>query len=238
MWLGQVRSQDLSAAGRWTVSYFSADEASQPSAYPMSALRHVVQERKSTIHPRSITGDMIDYLSLEHIRSDTGELVGFKSRVSSEVKSRLKTFQEGDVLFGRLRPELNKVYLAEGEVSSGICSNEFIVLRALPDKIIPRYLRHVLASPYVTRFAAKLRTGASLPRISAADLLDLSIPLPTLEVQEEIAKALAELDKELRLLRQRIERLPTATTEALTMSLQHGRNELIHVEQRLNNMPD
>jgi restriction endonuclease S subunit len=193
----------------------------------------LVDESKEAIDPQSLSDGVINYIGLENIRSHTGEIVDFDKKSPREVKSRSKTFKEGDVLFGRLRPELNKVYLAVASVAPGICSNEFIILRAKVDRIRPRYLRYILASPYVTQFASKLRTGASLPRLNSADLLDLPVPVPPLDIQDEIVAGLHRLDDELRDLRRRIESLPNAIIEGLMTSLARGTNELEMIESGL-----
>ena len=131
MWVGEVPSTQLREAERWVVSYFAKIGSSAASGFPMRALREVVQERQGATDPQQLGDQLISYLGLEHVRSGSGELVGFSQRPANTVKSRSKLFKRGDVLFGRMRPELNKVYFAEGEVKEGICSTEFVVLVAL-----------------------------------------------------------------------------------------------------------
>jgi hypothetical protein len=225
MWTGVTSSIDLMAADRWTVAFFALPPASTQSFYPMQKIRSLVRESKSAVNP-SPSDELVNYLGLENIRSNSGELVGFNRRPSHEIKSRSKTFVDGDVLFGRLRPELNKVYLAIATVSPGICSNEFIVLKPLTSKILPRYLRYALASPYVSRFAAKLRTGASLPRMSADDLLDISIPVPPMAVQQSLVTQLDRLDRKIVDLRKQMEGLPNAVLNAFERSLETGTDSL------------
>ena len=233
MWLGNVSLAEMDKAARWTIAFFSTDTTSETSAFPMVALGELVEEKKLTVDPSTIQSDAINYLGLENIRSFTGELVDFQSRHPSEIKSRSKTYDFGDVLYGRLRPELNKVYLAEPQVSPGIASSEFLVFRAIEGRITARYLRYVLASPYVASFAQKLRSGASLPRLSAADLMELRVPLPPLGLQNDIADSLERLDAQLRSLRAKLEWMPGALMDAFTTSLRSGANELPTIERRL-----
>jgi restriction endonuclease S subunit len=181
----------------------------------MIELRRLVSERKGAVDPQ-ILGELgISYLGLENVRPQTGELVNFERRAANSIKSRSKTFKAGDVLFGRLRPELNKVYLVDGEPSEGICSGEFIVLVPVTSLANARYIRHIIASPFVSRFIAKFRVGASLPRIGTDDLLGIKVPMPPLAVQEQIARRLEAMDRELRDLRQKLEDLPGQQLEAL-----------------------
>lgn len=203
-----VEHSALAAAGRWTPSYFFGTSESLDSAHQLVELRQLVSERKGSIDPQTLGELQIAYLGLENVRPRTGELVDFELRAANSVKSRSKIFRAGDILFGRLRPELNKVYLVEGEPAEGVCSGEFIVLVPIASRANARYLRHIIASPFVSRYVEKFRVGASLPRMATDDLLGIKVPVPPLNVQEEIACRLEAMDRELRETRQRLEELP------------------------------
>lgn len=226
MWVGEVQSAQLREAERWVVSYFAKMGSSAASGFPMRALRDVVRERQGATDPQQLGDQVISYLGLEHVRSGSGELVGFSQRPANTVKSRSKVFRKDDVLFGRMRPELNKVYLAEGEVNEGICSTEFVVLMAVEGVLVPRFLRHALASSFVTSHIGRFRSGAALPRINTSDLLSIPIPIPPLGVQQRMAEQLRALETELASLRRRVEALPTLMSEALTQALGAGSSEL------------
>ena len=146
----KIAYSDLLNADRWTPAYFLQESEELSSAYPMLPLAKVVKERKGTVDPQALGDSSINYLSLENVRPQTGELHNFKPKLAKEIKSRSKVFDENDVLYGKLRPELNKVYLCQGELNTGVCSGEFLVLSPIRDKINPIYLRHILASLYIT----------------------------------------------------------------------------------------
>lgn len=226
MWTGIVQSSELLSSDRWTVAYFAKGDALVSAQFLMRPLREVVRERRGATDPQQLGDESVNYLGLENIRSQTGELINFTPRKATTVKSRSKIFRRGDVLFGRLRPELNKVYLAEGNITEGICSTEFIVLMATENVLVPRYLRHVLASRYVSQFAEKFKSGAALPRMDVDSLLSIPIPVPPLNVQEEFARRLQSYDEEVARLRERLETLPDAVTNALVRALQEGKKEL------------
>ena len=205
----------LAASGRWTPSFFFGAANVPLAAYEMIELRQLVSVSKKAIDPQTLGACQISYIGLENVRPETGELVGFEPKLASSIKSRSKVFGPGDILFGRLRPELNKVYLVDGEPSEGVCSGEFIVLVPITSQVSARYIRHIIASPFVSRFVEKFRVGPSLPRMAANDLLGIRVPVPPLEVQEQIALKLAEMDQELRNLRRRVEELPGQQRETL-----------------------
>ncbi len=226
MWSTQISSTQLFAASRWTVAFFNQGELRSTAGYPMRPIREVATERRGSSDPQQLGDATINYLGLENVRSQTGELVDFAPRAAISVKSRSKIFKRGDVLFGRLRPELNKVFLADGAVSEGICSGEFIVLTPDEKVMIPRLLRHLLASAYVTQFATRLKVGASLPRIGTEDLLGISIPVPAIAVQKRLVQRLSAIDLDVERTRQKLETLPTETATALMQCLERGADDL------------
>lgn len=226
MWVSEVSSDEFFSANRWTVSYFTDAVEVTRSAFPMYPLRNVAIERKGTADPQLMGGELVSYLGLENVRSNTGELIDFAPRPAASIKSRSKIFQQDDVLYGRLRPELNKVFLAQGRVTQGLCSGEFIVLKPNLNSILPRYLRHILASSFVTSFTAKYTRGASLPRMATDDLLGIEIPVPPLDVQTRIVDRLAEIDTEIASLRAKLEALPSRQAEAFLNAIASGAGQI------------
>src|ERR1700749_5073824 len=79
----------------------------------------------SPSRPRCTPGDFpqLPFIGMEQVEDHTRRLLG--TVPSAAMKSTAFNFFKGDVLYGRLRPYLNKVYCAEFE---GLCSSEFIVL--------------------------------------------------------------------------------------------------------------
>jgi hypothetical protein len=222
MWVGTINSNHFFSANRWTVAYFNNTDVSLAAGFPMRKIRDLAVERKSSTDPQQLGKIEVSYLGLENVRPLTGELVDFAPRLASAIKSRSKVFHRGDVLYGRLRPELNKVFLAEGSVQDGLCSGEFIVLMPNSKIVFSRFLRHVLSSRYVTQFATMFKVGASLPRMGVEDLLDISIPVPPLQIQEDLVKRLEMLDLEIAETRKKVEELPTRTAAAMLEFLQNG----------------
>lgn len=222
MWTGKVPSADLISANRWTVGYFANEESLVSAGFPVRPVREIARERGASTDPQQLGDGILNYIGLENVVSQTGELTGFVPRKASEIKSRSKVFRRGDVLFGRLRPELNKVYLAEAMVSEGVCSNEFIVLVCVDSLVLPRYLRHVLASRFVSQFAQKFKSGAALPRMDVSGFFSIPVPVPPIEVQEKLVRQLKKYDDEIASLRKRLQALPQAVTESFVKALEKG----------------
>ncbi len=128
----------------------------------------------------------IKYIGLEHLEKDKG-IVGFSS--ADKVKSTKNAFQEGQILYGRLRPYLNKHDIAS---FSGVCSTDILVFEAsvlvanvLVDKFfnLPFFIEYVVANS----------KGINLPRVSEKTILNTTFPLPPLSEQQRIVERIEEL---------------------------------------------
>ncbi|EMB9226398.1 restriction endonuclease subunit S [Vibrio alginolyticus] len=173
-------------SNRWDAIYFNMDSSEFNSKFDLIKLKNLVKERKLGIESKRYPSHKFNYIGLENIEPNKGCLVDFEPRLGSEIKSRSKVFRYEDVLFGRLRPNLNKVYCVGDSLVEGVCSTEFFVLVS-SDKILPTYLEAILSSDYIKNKVVRLVSGATLPRVSINEFLDLEIPVPPLETQSIIA---------------------------------------------------
>lgn len=118
------------------------------------------------------------YLGLENITSEYGEYV---ETTEKESISSAAVFKRGDILFPKLRPYLNKVFLATFD---GICSTEFYILKST--LVNAEYLTIFLRSSLVVNQTKHLMTGNTLPRLQTEDVKDLLIPIPSVNIQRQI----------------------------------------------------
>ncbi|MBP7269114.1 MAG: restriction endonuclease subunit S [Bacteroidia bacterium] len=104
-----------------------------------------------------------------------------------DFKSAGNSFSSGQVLYGRMRPYLNKVFHA---TYSGACSGEFIVLDC--KAINPEYLSFLLHSNQFVQFANS-KTNGDRPRISYDEIIEYQLLLPPLPEQHRIVAKIEEL---------------------------------------------
>lgn len=224
MWTAEIPFASLMERNRWKVEFF-CDPASldvPPSAFEMRPIRDLVKERRGAIDPAEDGDRLVNYLSLEHIQSLTGQLINFKGRPGRSIKSRSKLFRRDDVLYGRLRPSLNKVYHAADPVEEGICSGEFYVFIPNKQLINPIVLRYLLSSEYVQRHAARFQVGSALPRMGLDDLLSIEVPVPPLAVQEKYAQDLTGRFSHLVTMTKELDRMPRQIAASFLMALEEG----------------
>lgn len=124
-------------------------------------------------------------LDLEDIEKDTSRLVERVTSSSRPFQSSKTKFKQGDVLFGKLRPYLNKVIVADVD---GVCTTEIVPVRGASG-VVPEFTRLVLKSPLTMERVDRLMYGMKMPRLGTDDALLLSFPLsPTAEQHRIVAK--------------------------------------------------
>lgn len=125
------------------------------------------------------------FIGLENISSNNGKYTGVDD---IPFDHSAISFENGNVLFGKLRPYLAKVWLAE---FSGNCSSEFFVLKAI--KVSNKYLKHYLLT---TEFIQRINSasyGSQMPRVNWEFFGEQPITICTEEESIKISFYLDEL---------------------------------------------
>ena len=131
------------------------------------------------------------YVGLEHIDQGNNQLIE-KGNVSS-FESNKNIFEKGDILYGKLRPYLNKVWLA---TEPGYCSTDILALQ-VNDKILNEFLLYVLLSKIFVDFAIATSSGTKMPRTNWDDIKKFHVVLPSLPEQEQILSILSNVDEQI-----------------------------------------
>ena len=152
-------------------------------------LGDVCQQDRCSIKPGQ--SEELPYLGLECIESGTGQLLtGAMSKTPESPQANSFQFDSRHVLYGKLRPYLNKVALPE---ATGKCSTEIIPL--LPnDGVDRRYLAYFLRSPSTVNRISETVSGARMPRADMNMVFGLKMPLPPLKDQQHIVDLLTRAE--------------------------------------------
>lgn len=191
-----VDSDKLFHKNVWSVQLFLPQETlNVNSDFKLMKLSSLIHERKESVNP-SGEQTLVNYIGLENIEAHTGRLISFTPKQGCDIKSTCKHFCRGDILYGRLRPTLNKVYYND-QINDGICTTEILVLTPCTEKVNPVYLSELLRTTVINSRIINLVKGAALPRVSMADLKQLEIPIPSIEKQNELAQYILKKRQEL-----------------------------------------
>ena len=136
------------------------------------------------------SADNISFIPMEDISDDYGEWIGKRIGSKSDIKGYTK-FQDGDIVWARITPcmQNGKSALLTNLVNGkGYGSTEFHVVRIKSSDVLPQYIHTLLRHYDVLSNAKKYFTGsAGQQRVPTSYLESLLIPIPSLDVQKQIA---------------------------------------------------
>lgn len=191
-----VPSNELFLKNVWSVQFFfPKEEMNTNDEFKLVKLEKLVSERRESVN-LTAEDKNVNYIGLENIEAKTGRIVSFMPKNGEQIKSTCKRFYKDDILYGRLRPTLNKVYYND-YFEKGVCTTEIIVLSPILEKVDPVYLTELLRTEAINRRIVGLIKGAALPRVAVADLKQIVLPIPSIEKQNEIASKILRKREEL-----------------------------------------
>ena len=163
-------------------------EIELPRGWAAATLSQVLEPRREKENPSDRPD--LPFIGMDHVESHTTRLLG--TIPASAMKSPAVRFLSGDVLYGRLRPYLNKVAVPNFD---GLASAEFIVLPE-SECVSSSFLKHRLSAVDIVNFASHLNEG-DRPRVSFDQIGRFKILIPPLHEQRRIVNRIDELFSEL-----------------------------------------
>lgn len=155
-----------------------------PKGWTYIALSEIVENDSTKISPSKES--KLKFVGMDCIEPHT--LKPFKYHEFSDFKSAGNYFEKDRILYGRMRPYLNKVWRSE---FAGACSGEFLVLHPIP-VLNPDFLKYKLHSSEYVTFAMNNISG-DRPRISYEEVVSYIFPICSVEEQEEIINQIERL---------------------------------------------
>lgn len=144
-------------------------------------------------HCSSINPDTIDksawILELEDIEKNSSKLLKRIYLHERNSKSTKNYFNKGDVLYGKLRPYLNKVIVADQD---GYSSSEIVPIKTY-DSLLPKYIMFSLRQKHFFDYVNSCTYGTKMPRLGTEDAKKALISIPPLEEQKRIVKKIDEV---------------------------------------------
>ena len=196
-------------------------------AYPAVGIEPAITSPKQSVTVKLVTlKDVVSfekkqssfdlaYVGLEDIESNTGSHLG--SLEPRKVKSNTFAFTSEHLLYGRLRPYLNKVLLPNFD---GHCSTEIFPIKVSKD-ILREYLFYWFRLQSTVEAINETSTGARMPRANMDAVLEFEIPLPPIAKQREIVDNLDRVFAEIEALKAQIN-MEKGYAVALRQSLLSG----------------
>ena len=158
-----------------------------PKGWKTSKIKDVAPESPSK---ESVDG-RVWLLNLDMIESNTGKVIE-KVYEDSENALSVQPFDEGNVLFSKLRPYLNKVVIPD---EPGLATTELVPLRPKGDILNKIFFSHLLRGDQFVNFANDIAGGTKMPRMPLSELRKFECILPPMEEQMKFVAITKQADK-------------------------------------------
>ena len=154
-----------------------------PDGVEYKKLGEIAHYAKTRINICNI--EIHNYVGVEHLRQNKEGRIQSLSLPDSD---SVIEFCTDDILIGNIRPYLKKIWLAD---CNGGTNGDVLTIRLNKGRgILPRYLFYVLSSECFFAYDMKYAKGAKMPRGDKKAVMNYEIPVPPLEIQNEIVKLL------------------------------------------------
>ena len=157
-------------------------------------------------------------LELEDVSQGGGRLLRRETMAVRASRSAKSPFDVGDVLYGKLRPYLNKVLLPK---EPGLCSTEILVLTP-PSGVLPSFLFYWLSTKTFRDYADAASQGSNMPRLNVDKIKNTPLVLAPHRHQRRIVELLDRymslldtIENELRTVPDRINVLRESSTSSI-----------------------
>lgn len=176
------------------------DPVRNPKGWNFEKLTILSPIEKFSVFPEKIERGT-NYVGLDSIEKDTGQIKAISIVEEGELKSNKFLFKSKHILYGKLRPYLNKVANPNFE---GICSTDIITLLPNEKKSNKPFITYYLKGPWHLEWAANNTTGANLPRLNMKSFSKLRIISPPIDLQNQFAEKIALIEQQKELAKQEL----------------------------------
>jgi len=127
-----------------------------------------------------------------HIESKTGKVIHIETAKEQGADSGKYLFEEGEVLYSKIRPHLQKVCIAP---VNGICSADMYAIKPT-DELLNTFLAYFMLTEVFTAYTVDMSMRVAMPKINRDDLTRSCIAFPDKAGQEAIVEFIGtETDK-------------------------------------------
>ena len=157
---------------------FEASELGEiPAGWEVKTLGDVAVERRQAVSPEAMPPET-PYIGLDHMPKRSIALSAWGT--AEGLASNKSSFEQGDILFGKLRPYFHKVGVAPLD---GVCSTDIVVLSPKSPDWFGFVLGHASSDEFVD-YTDAMSTGTRMPRTKWKDMARYVLPTPSEPVAE------------------------------------------------------
>ncbi|MCI6913808.1 MAG: restriction endonuclease subunit S [Treponema succinifaciens] len=176
----------------------------ESSKWKVEKIASVVDKNILSVKKKFQKTDTIKYVDISAIDNISNVVTGFTEYVLLEAPSRAQqVINQNDILISTVRPNLRNIAINPFNDNFMVGSSGFCVLR-VNDLCNAKYLFYCVLNDDFTNAMVDLTTGAAYPAIKDSDILAYPIALPPLDLQNQFAAFVQQIDKSKFVVKQQI----------------------------------
>jgi type I restriction enzyme S subunit len=189
------------------------DPKSTRPRFPKLPIAELCEIDSPLVDPTKSEYENLQHIGPDRIEGHSGQLLPTKSAKEDGVTSVKFLFEADAILYSKIRPNLNKVALAE---SGGLCSADVYPLRVKPQTATREFVWRLLLSEDFLSYAAGFSNRANIPKLNREQFMAYPALCPPLPLQQTFARRVAAVER-----LKASHRAALAHLDALFASLQH-----------------
>ena len=140
-------------------------------------------------NPITAESETFRYIEISNVRLSTGEAQSEETPVAEAPSRARMLVRSGDIIVSTTRPHHGAIAIVSDALNEAVASTGFAVIRSVAEKRIhSTYLWCILRSQICLRQMLQRSSGGNYPAITEAEMRNVLIPLPSLEIQESITE--------------------------------------------------
>ncbi len=132
------------------------------------------------------------HIGIDSIEKETGLLKGYRTVSEDGVISGKYIFTPHHIIYSKIRPNLNKVALPD---FYGVCSADAYPILPIDEKCNRIFLAYDMRSTFFWDYILQFCNRTNLPKVNRKEVSGFRTPLPPLELQDEFADFVTQVDK-------------------------------------------
>lgn len=160
------------------------DPGSPMGRWQRISLGEITSIAAPLVDPREKEYSELLHFGPDRIEKDTGRLLPALTAREDGLISKKFLCDEGDVLYSKIRPYLNKVALVENQC---LCSADVYPVRANEKYVTKEYLWKLLRSEAFLDYVAGFSRRANIPKLNREQFSGYLAPVPPLELQNQFS---------------------------------------------------
>ena len=146
------------------------------------------------------------HIGIDSIEKETGTLKGYRTVAEDGVISGKYVFTSKHIIYSKIRPNLNKVALPSFD---GVCSADAYPILPIEGKCDRIFLAYNMRSQFFLDYILQFCNRTNLPKVNRKEVAGFRTPLPPIELQDNFADFVVQIDKSKLTIQQSLDKLET-----------------------------